>query len=84
MSNKNVHTEHCCVVHGCKYGDFDCPVWLGQQKQSFACESCFFEFDYTDKYAYQYASLVPTVSAEELKRRNDELSRTVFTDGPDL
>lgn len=39
-SNKNVHTEHCCFVHGCKYGDDDCPVATGKQMQSFPCESC--------------------------------------------
>jgi len=37
---KNVHTEHCCVNHGCKYGDIDCPVWLALQPQSFPCEEC--------------------------------------------
>ncbi len=40
MSNKNVHTEHCCCKHGCKYGNEDCPVFLGVQKQSFPCENC--------------------------------------------
>ena len=40
MSEKNVHTEHCCVQHGCKYGDEDCPVANGRQKQSFSCEDC--------------------------------------------
>jgi hypothetical protein len=37
---KNVHTEHCCAVHGCKYGDPDCPVETKVQKQSYACEGC--------------------------------------------
>lgn len=37
---KNSHTEHCCVTHGCKYGDEKCPVWLGIQRQSFPCEDC--------------------------------------------
>ena len=41
---KNVHTEHCCVKHGCKYGEDDyCPVVQKQQKQSYTCESCSFE-----------------------------------------
>lgn len=36
-----VHTEHCCVVHGCKYGEEEsCPVWLGWKPQSFPCEDC--------------------------------------------
>jgi len=37
---KNVHTEHCCFEHGCKYGDEDCPVATGLQKQSYPCECC--------------------------------------------
>lgn len=55
--NKCVHTEHCCVFHGCKYGDEDCPVYLGLKKQSYPCEFCNEE--------------IPTVSSEELKKRND-------------
>ena len=35
-----VHETHCCVVHGCKYGDEDCPVVLGKIKQKYICESC--------------------------------------------
>lgn len=42
-SEKDVHTEHCCVNHGCKYGDNDCPVILGIKKQSFSCELCYEE-----------------------------------------
>jgi len=38
--NKDVHTEHCCVVHGCKYGDRDCPVANKVKVQSYRCESC--------------------------------------------
>ena len=37
---KCVHTEHCCKVHGCKYGDALCPVTLKSKKQSFPCEDC--------------------------------------------
>lgn len=40
MNGKNVHTEHCCKMHGCKYGDERCPVVDGTQKQSYPCESC--------------------------------------------
>lgn len=32
---KCVHTEHCCIYHGCKYGDDNCPVWLGYKPQSY-------------------------------------------------
>jgi hypothetical protein len=39
-TTKDVHTEHCCIVHGCKYGDDDCSVATGKLNQSFRCESC--------------------------------------------
>ncbi len=42
---KDVHTEHCCAVHGCKYMDSDCTVYDSAynrplKKQSFICETC--------------------------------------------
>lgn len=40
-TNKDVHTEHCCILHGCEYdAGSDCPVESGQKKQSFMCEWC--------------------------------------------
>ena len=38
-----VHIEHCCVRHGCKYGDDACPVVFGPEVQEFPCESCDYE-----------------------------------------
>ncbi len=38
---KDVHTEHCCVLHGCKYGqDPFCTVVTRKSDQSFLCEQC--------------------------------------------
>lgn len=37
---KCVHTEHCCVIHGCKYGADDCPVETKKKRQSRKCETC--------------------------------------------
>lgn len=45
---KDVHTEHCCAKHGCKYGDDDCTVETGKFKQSFPCESCGYEEEQLD------------------------------------
>lgn len=50
QTKKCVHTEHCCIEHGCKYMDDYCPVWLGFQAQSYPCETChhgdyFFDID---------------------------------------
>lgn len=29
QNDHGVHASHCCAVHGCKYGDKDCPVVAG-------------------------------------------------------
>jgi hypothetical protein len=34
------HIEHCCSIHGCKYGDDMCPVANGIEQQTYPCESC--------------------------------------------
>lgn len=39
-SKWGVHIAHCCVMHGCKYGDEDCPVETEQARQKYLCESC--------------------------------------------
>lgn len=36
--NTGVHRTHCCKGHGCKYGDRDCPVVLGEIEGIGACE----------------------------------------------
>ena len=36
------HQSHCCIVHGCKYGEYDtCPVCTGQVSQQYLCENCY-------------------------------------------
>lgn len=37
----SVHSAHCCVIHGCKYGDENCPVVLGDEVQESPCSQCF-------------------------------------------
>ena len=39
-SKWGVHEAHCCYIHGCKYGDPDCPVANGLTKQRFLCMDC--------------------------------------------
>lgn len=40
---KDVHTEHCCTTHGCKYGANDfCSVVQKLGPQNY-CEECYFE-----------------------------------------
>lgn len=38
--DRDVHTEHCCKKHGCKYNDRTCPVETGAKLQSYPCEDC--------------------------------------------
>lgn len=48
MAVKNVgtHQTHCCVIHGCKYGDKECPVVSKEIMQEYLCEDC--NADYAD------------------------------------
>lgn len=34
------HVGHCCVLHGCKYGEDDCPVTTKKLPQAYECEDC--------------------------------------------
>jgi hypothetical protein len=40
MGMSEAHRTHCCKKHGCKYGDSDCVVVLGEVKQEYPCEMC--------------------------------------------
>lgn len=35
-----VHATHCCLLHGCKYGDDACPVKSREVAQEYPCEYC--------------------------------------------
>lgn len=35
-----VHATHCCILHGCKYGDDDCPVENKKVEQEYPCQDC--------------------------------------------
>lgn len=50
----DVHTEHCCDQHGCKYGadeTGECTVVNGSKPQSYICEQCDHELDVADEAA---------------------------------
>lgn len=52
VDHVGVHRTHCCVIHGCKYGDEDCPVVLKEVKQEYLCEDC--DSDYgIKKYTFE-------------------------------
>lgn len=38
--SEGVHRTHCCLLHGCKYGDEDCPVVNKRVRQAYPCEDC--------------------------------------------
>ena len=44
LKNMDNHYEtcrtHCCVLHGCKYGDSRCPVVKREVKQAYPCMDC--------------------------------------------
>jgi hypothetical protein len=40
LEKYGVHRTHCCVIHGCKYSDFECPVSNEKIKQDYPCEDC--------------------------------------------
>lgn len=42
---KDVHTEHCCALHGCKYNNAYCTVTMAKAAQSYPCEGCLDEWD---------------------------------------
>jgi len=33
-----IHETHCCLLHGCKYGNEDCPVVNKIIVQEYLCE----------------------------------------------
>jgi hypothetical protein len=39
-AQEGAHRTHCCVAHGCKYGDRNCPVETGRIQQEYLCEDC--------------------------------------------
>ena len=48
-SEIDVHRRHCCIRHGCKYGDDGCPVAKGEIKQYGPCWYCYEEEGYKPK-----------------------------------
>jgi len=40
VKNPGTHRTHCCILHGCKYGNDECPVVSGEIRQDYTCEDC--------------------------------------------
>jgi hypothetical protein len=74
---KNVHTEHCCVIHGCKYGEEDCPVATGKQKQSYLCENCG-DFETASDTIAQWQVINDRIAQLKTKERNSVLDSIII------
>jgi hypothetical protein len=60
------HASHCCIIHGCKYGDHDtCPVCLAKIKQDYLCQTC---YDYIYDELKTTSELNNKINKEFLKR----------------
>lgn len=69
VNSDGVHASHCCLDHGCKYGDDNCPVVSGRVTQLYKCEDCTseeHEFDGMDDKTFD--RLYARVCAEHLRR----------------
>lgn len=53
-----VHRTHCCIVHGCKYGDKDCPVVLGKALQEYLCEDCDYFYEQNEIEVFNKIKLI--------------------------
>lgn len=45
INNTGVHAAHCCKECGCKYGEEECPVALGQVNAYYDCSECADSFE---------------------------------------
>ena len=42
MTDENkVHATHCCIIHGCKYNEDNCPVVIDAVEQVYLCPDCY-------------------------------------------
>ena len=57
MSHLNIddHKDNCCVIHGCNYGDSDCPVFTGAtgKNKKRLCLVCEGTYKKDDKIVYE-------------------------------
>lgn len=64
--NVGCHASHCCKIHGCKYGDPNCPVVSGEVEQEYLCEYCYNDLE---DESYLKQRLEDVESVKELRRR---------------
>jgi signal peptidase I len=62
------HVTHCCVYHGCKYCDPNCPVENGSEIQKYTCEDC--DYDGFEKIEDIPNSKSPNFDLYKMERRD--------------
>jgi hypothetical protein len=72
-----VHAEHCCVLHGCKYGEHDCPVTSGIVRQKYTCQCCFEEGIYTMEKLLDTTDTVIPPEKEAVTLSRDQLAKVI-------
>jgi hypothetical protein len=86
LRERLVHAAHCCVEHGCKYGERrTCPVVTKVIDQKYPCEQCDYDTSNTAWIepivsAYfnmkdSYDSRIANKLIEELKEKAKEVLR---------
>ena len=77
-----VHRTHCCIKHGCKYNDKDCPVVSGEIKQDYLCQDCRIDninsMDDLLDSLIDYKQRIEALENEKL--HYNELQRSVWTE----
>lgn len=59
-----VHATHCCILHGCKYGEKDCPVTNGKITQVYPCQDCRTQGEYFGRMKYPHGEMVKDLVEE--------------------
>jgi hypothetical protein len=62
-TNIQDHQDNCCVIHGCRYGDFDCPIFTGNAPKNkknpcLVCEGAYKDSKIAHEIVDQYSTLV--------------------------
>jgi hypothetical protein len=82
-NKKDVHTEHCCILHGCKYGDDrfggeGCSVCTLGYEQSYVCEDCDNDgIDSLEKLKREYLIFKPKQELKFLEQKLFDLNHKV-------
>lgn len=80
MDNREigVHKGHCCVKHGCKYGEPDCPVVNQVVEQSYTCEDC------SDEGIKSVADLITLKDVDKVKEMFNHYDRATGENNNEL